>query len=183
MSVWFKVCYFSDYHLFFWFTSSFKKFHWHTENERYSTADHHHRRRRHHLVHPQLALMHPLCTPTQRVSIIAPSETDTDNWSQIFLGRTQRDLLFFPPPPEAAVHFPVSPFVPSPSKNRIPCCHRRRHSSLSVPNTAPFTATVEHRGDTHACFDPDLRPPSQASSRLGALGDICKTFQSAASSL
>lgn len=80
--------------------------------ERYSTADH--RRRHHHLIHPQLPLMHPLCTPTQRVSIIAPSETDTDNWSQIFLGRTQRDLLFNPPsPPQPPKQLSTSQFLPS----------------------------------------------------------------------
>lgn len=137
----------------------------------------------HSLSLPQLPLMHPLYTPTQSVSIIPPWETDTDNWSQIFVGRTQRDLLFTPKQLSTS-HSPISsphelrPLQRFPHSRRH---HRTRAEPLSVPNTAPFTATIKPSGHmplmtlTQSPFSSLLTPPG--------FSDICETFESVTGSL
>lgn len=105
---------------------------------------------------PQLLLMHPRYTPTQSVSIIAPSETDTDNWSQIFLGRTQRDLLFTPKQLSTS-HSPIPPRC----KLR-PSRRRQSRQSRATPRSqhSPFHCHGEAIG-THASRDPDPEPPHE----------------------
>lgn len=109
--------------------------------------------------------MHPLYTPTQSVSIIPSWETDTDNWSQIFVGRTQRDLLFTPKQLSTS-RSPIS----SPHQRFPHCSHHHWTSAepVFISNPAPFTATIKPSGRMSLMT---LTPsaffwPPQAASRL-----------------
>lgn len=99
---------------------------------------------------PQLPLVHPPCTPTHPISRIPSWEKDTDNWSQIFVGRTQRDLIFTPVQLSTSHSTVSAPHLLRPLQ-RFP--HQLRHPQWSgaepflSPETQPlFTATMKPSG-------------------------------------
>lgn len=124
----------------------------------------------------QLSLI-PSPNTHPKYSRIPPLESDIDNWSQISVGRSQKDLLFTPTQLSIS-HSLHSPTCSIPS-NDFPTKQELKHRLFRKHN--PFHCHGKP-AETQASHDPDPEPLSSLLIPSG-LSDISKTFETVMSSL